>query len=215
MEFIGRSSRNSQSRAWNWCAAERATCTDRARSGAWSMSFPCDPQPGKRNFAPLTEAKETYDTSLLLEDKHGPWGVLAAGRPFLGTDGYIQEARTQRGPVDAVSSNVHSQNALLLLRRTRSRAAEDIRSREPRVQRIALTMGRLIRSHATRSVRYATGADWEGTHNGSLVCRESTDPMERYRQTFSSISNASRCCKSDLYVSLRRERRRFTFGAGQ
>ncbi len=41
-------------------------------------------------------AEGTYDTSLLLQAKRGPWGVLGAGG-LIGTDGYIQEAPSQRG----------------------------------------------------------------------------------------------------------------------
>jgi outer membrane cobalamin receptor len=52
----------------------------------------------------------TYDESALLETKRGPWGLLAGGGA-LGTDGYIQEAAFQRGPVD-LPSDVHSQNGL-------------------------------------------------------------------------------------------------------
>ena len=54
----------------------------------------------------------TYASSLMAEAKRGPWGMLMAGG-VLGTDGFIQEAPTQRGPVDT-ASNVHAQNALAL-----------------------------------------------------------------------------------------------------
>ena len=47
-------------------------------------------------------AQNTYDDSLLLQTKRGPWGVLATGG-VLGTDGYIQESPAQRGPVDIPS----------------------------------------------------------------------------------------------------------------
>ena len=56
--------------------------------------------------------ENTYDDSLLVQARRGGWGVLASGGT-VGTDGYIQEAPTQRGPVDIVS-NVHSQNGVVL-----------------------------------------------------------------------------------------------------
>ncbi len=54
----------------------------------------------------------TFNGNALAETKHGPWGPLAAGGA-LGTDGFIQLAPDQRGPID-IASNVHSQNGLLL-----------------------------------------------------------------------------------------------------
>ena len=56
--------------------------------------------------------ESTYDDSVMLQTKHGPWGLLASGG-VLGTDGYIQESPAQRGPVD-IASNVHAQNGVLL-----------------------------------------------------------------------------------------------------
>ena len=41
----------------------------------------------------------TYDTSALVETTIGAWGLLASGGA-IGTDGFIQEAPFQRGPVD-------------------------------------------------------------------------------------------------------------------
>jgi outer membrane receptor protein involved in Fe transport len=126
----------------------------------------------------------TYDSSLLLQTKHGPWGLLASGG-LLGTDGFIQEAPSQRGPVD-VASNVHSQNALLLAEhdsgplRLFARANGFNESRHN---------GTHYQINATRLVRYATGADWQAPHSASLVTRF-YGSSERYRQTFSSLSNA-------------------------
>ena len=68
--------------------------------------------------APIAELRSTYggegtyENSLLAQDKHGPWGGLISGT-ILGTDGYIQEAPWQRGPVDTASF-VHSQSGLVL-----------------------------------------------------------------------------------------------------
>ena len=64
------------------------------------------------NCKPATAPKAPTTTACLLQTKRGPWGLLAAGGA-LGTDGYIQEAPSQRGPVD-IASNVHSQNGIFL-----------------------------------------------------------------------------------------------------
>ena len=127
----------------------------------------------------------TYDSSLLLQCKRGPWGGLVAGG-LLGTDGFIQEAPWQRGPVDA-ASNVHSQNALLLGEHNRGPLRVFARVTGFNESR---HNGTPYQMNATRLVRYATGADWQGPRNGSLVARV-YGSSERYRQTFSSISNAA------------------------
>jgi outer membrane receptor protein involved in Fe transport len=128
--------------------------------------------------------EETYDDSLLLQAKHGPWGVLAAGG-LLGTDGFIQEAPSQRGPVDA-PSNVHSQNALLLAEHDRGPLRLFVRANALNEFR---HNGTPYQINATWLVRYATGADWQAPHSASLITRL-YGSSERYRQTFSSISNA-------------------------
>ncbi len=126
----------------------------------------------------------TYDSSLLAEAKRGPWGVLTAGG-LLGTDGFIQEAPLQRGPVDA-ASNVRAQNALVLGEHERgglrlfARASGFNEARHN---------GTPFQRNSTRDVRYATGADWQAPRSASLGMRI-YGSSERYRQTFSSISNA-------------------------
>ena len=125
----------------------------------------------------------TFDNSLLGQATRGPWAVLAAGG-LIGTDGYIQEAPYQRGPVD-VASTVHSQNALLLgdydrhQLRVFARGSGFDESRHN---------GTPYQFNATRLFRYATGADWQNAQNGALALRLYGSD-ERYRQTFSSISN--------------------------
>ena len=125
----------------------------------------------------------TYDQSLLVAAHHGPWNLLAAGG-LIGADGYIQEAPTQRGPVD-VPSNVHSQNALLTAGRdfgalklfARATGFNELRHNGTPYQR-----------NATRLIRYSTGADWQNARSTALALRL-YGSSERYRQTFSSLSN--------------------------
>jgi outer membrane receptor protein involved in Fe transport len=128
-------------------------------------------------------AQNTYDDSLLLQTKHGAWGALASGG-VLGTDGYIQEAPTQRGPVD-IPSNVHSQNGMLLAERVRDSLRLFVRGNGFNEAR---SNGTPFQTNGTRLWRYATGSDWNAPRNASLALRlyGSTD---HFRQTFSSISN--------------------------
>ena len=127
--------------------------------------------------------EETFDDSLLGQLNRGPWGLLAAGGA-LGTDGYIQEAPDQRGPVD-VASNVHSQNGMLTAEHdsgalrlfVRGSGFDELRHN-----------GTPYQVNRTRLWRYAAGGDWQGPHEASLVTRVYGSD-ERYRQTFSSISN--------------------------
>lgn len=128
-------------------------------------------------------AEGTYDDSLMLQAKRGPWGLLASGG-VLGTDGYIQEAPAQQGPVD-IASNVHSQNGVLLAERNREPLRLFVRAGGFNEAR---NNGTPYQTNGTRLWRYATGGDWQGPHSGTLVTRfyGSTD---HFRQTFSSISN--------------------------
>jgi len=125
----------------------------------------------------------TYDDSLMLEGKRGPWGLLATGG-VLGTDGYIQEAPAQQGPVD-IASNVHSQNGVLLAEH--ARGALRVFARGSGFNE-ARNNGTPDQTNGTRLWRYATGGDWKGPREGSLVTRF-YGSTEHYRQTFSSISS--------------------------
>ncbi len=140
------------------------------------------------NFAELQNSyggEGTYDESLRLQAKHGPWGALLAGG-LIGTDGYIQEAPWQRGPVD-IASNVHSQNALLLAEHDQGslrllahvNAYNDSRSN-----------GTPEQTNGTRLWRYATGADWQGPHSATMVARVYGSD-EHFRQVFSQINNTA------------------------
>jgi outer membrane receptor protein involved in Fe transport len=134
-------------------------------------------------FRSIYGAEATYDNSLLLEAKRGAWGLLAAGG-IIGTDGYIQEAPAQRGPVD-IASNVHSQNGLLLAERNRGPLRLFVRGSGFNEAR---NNGTPYQTNGTRLWRYATGGDWQGPRNGTLVTRF-YGSTEHFRQTFSSISN--------------------------
>ena len=126
----------------------------------------------------------TDDTSALLETRLGAWGLLASGGA-IGTDGFIQEAPYQRGPVDT-ASNMHGQNGMIDAERNRGPLRLFVRGsgfNEARAN------GTPIQQNGTRLWRYATGADWQGAHNGSAALRF-YGSTEHYRQTFSSISNA-------------------------
>jgi outer membrane receptor protein involved in Fe transport len=128
-------------------------------------------------------AQSTYDNNLLLQTKHGPWGILAGGG-VLGTNGFIQEAPWQRGPVD-INSNVHSQNGLLLAEHNRDPLRLFARGGFFNESR---SNGTPYQTNGTRIWRYATGADWQATRNATALLRL-YGSTEHYRQTFSSISN--------------------------
>ncbi len=125
-----------------------------------------------------------YDTSALLETTFGRWGVLASGGA-IGTDGFIQQAPFQRGPVDTIS-NMHGQNGTIDVERNggpmrlfaRGSGFNEARANGTRIQQ-----------NGTRLWRYATGADWQGGRGASATVRL-YGSTEHYRQTFSSISNA-------------------------
>lgn len=127
--------------------------------------------------------EETFDDSLLGQMKRGAWGLLLAGGA-LGTDGYIQEAPAQRGPVD-VASNVHSQNGMLTAERDSGLLRLFVRGSGFNEAR---HNGTPYQFNRTRLWRYAAGGDWQGPRGGSLVTRVYGSD-ERYRQTFSQIAN--------------------------
>jgi outer membrane receptor protein involved in Fe transport len=125
----------------------------------------------------------TYAANALAQTKHGPWGVMGAGGA-LGTDGYIQEAPWQRGPVD-VNSNVDAQNALVIGEHDRGPLRLFARGSGFNEDR---SNGTPYQVNSTRLWRYAVGSDWQAPHDGSLTVRL-YGSAEHYRQTFSSISN--------------------------
>jgi outer membrane receptor protein involved in Fe transport len=127
----------------------------------------------------------TYDTSVLAETKAGGWGILGSGGA-IGTDGFIQEAPYQRGPIDT-NSNMHGQNGLIDVEHDSEPLRLFIRGsgfNEARAN------GTPIQTNGSRLWRYATGADWQGPRNASAILRV-YGSTEHYRQTFSSISNTA------------------------
>ncbi len=144
---------------------------------------PVEPDSNQAEVSSSLGGEGTYDQSLLAQTRRGPWGLLATGG-VIGTDGYIQESPAQRGPVD-VASFVHSQNALLIAGhdsktlRLFARASGFNESRGN---------GTPYQKNSTRLVRYATGANWQNARGDALALRIYGSD-ERYRQTFSSISN--------------------------
>lgn len=145
--------------------------------------IPARPNSDFAEFKSSYGFENTYDDSLRLQAKRGPWGALAAGGA-IGTDGYIQEAPWQRGPVD-IASNVHSQNGLMLIEHdggslrllAHVSGFNDARSN-----------GTPDQSNGSRLWRYATGADWQGPRSSSLVARV-YGSTEHFRQVFSSITS--------------------------
>jgi outer membrane receptor protein involved in Fe transport len=145
--------------------------------------IPVRPASNQAELSSSFGGEGTYDDSLLAAAHHGPWDLVAAGG-LIGTNGYIQEAPSQRGPVD-VSSNVHSQNALLTAGRDVGELKLFARATGFNESR---HNGTLYQRNATRLIRYNTGADWQNARNTALALRL-YGSSERYRQTFSSLSN--------------------------
>lgn len=126
----------------------------------------------------------TYDASALAEARRGPWGVLASGGT-LGTDGYIQEAPWERGPIDT-PSNVHSQNGILVAEHADGPLRLFVRGS---MMNEARGNGTPFQVNGTRLFRYATGADWQSAGSATAALRL-YGSTEHYRQTFSSIGDA-------------------------
>lgn len=167
--------------------------------------IPMRPTTTRGELRSLYGGEGTYDTSVLAQDKFGPWGLLGAAG-MIGTNGYIQQAPAQRGPID-LASNVHSQNALILAEHARgplrlfTRASGFNEARHN---------GTPYQRNATRLVRYVMGGDWQGPHGGSLALRVYGSD-ERYRQTFSSIANSANATNPSCTFRCAESPTRFTF----
>jgi outer membrane receptor protein involved in Fe transport len=164
-------------------------------------------QPTSNELAVSTSygGEGTFDESLLAQAVRGPWGVLGAGG-LIGTDGYIQEAPFQRGPVD-VASNVHSQNVLFLGEHAtaplrlfaRGSGFEELRHN-----------GTPDQFNGTRLFRYSVGGDWKAPDSATLNLRLYGSD-ERYRQTFSGLSNAPTASAPACVVHCSESLTKFTF----
>jgi outer membrane receptor protein involved in Fe transport len=145
--------------------------------------IPVRPTAARGALRSLYGGEGTYDSSVLVQDKFGKWGLLGAAG-MIGTNGYIQMAPTQRGPVD-VESRVHSQNALALTEHDSGPLRLFLRVSGFNESR---HNGTPYQINATRLVRYAAGGDWQAPNSGSLVARVYGSD-ERYKQTFSNVTN--------------------------
>ena len=143
-----------------------------------------------RNFAELNSdygSEDTYDTNLLLEGRHGPWGALASGG-LLGTDGFIQTTPSERGTIDT-PSNVHAQNGLVLLDHQQGALRLFLRGS---AMNEARDNGTPVQMNGTRLWRFSTGSDWKpdgGFFGGSTLTFRAYGGTQHYRQTFSTIAS--------------------------
>jgi outer membrane receptor protein involved in Fe transport len=147
------------------------------------------PEHPTSNFAELKSdygSEDTYDSSLLLEGHHGPWGALLTGG-VLGTDGFVITTPSQRGLID-IPSNVHAQNGAAILDHTQGALRTFLRGS---TMNEARNNGTPVQINGTRLWRFATGADWKptgmGIFDGSTLTFRAYGSAQHYRQTFSTI----------------------------
>jgi outer membrane receptor protein involved in Fe transport len=147
------------------------------------------PERPASNFVELKSdygSEDTYDSSILLEGHHGPWGALATGG-LLGTDGFVITTPSQRGLID-IPSNVHAQNGAVILDHTEGSLRTFLRGS---TMNEARNNGTPVQTNGTRLWRFATGADWKptgmGIFDGSTLVFRAYGSAQHYRQTFSTI----------------------------
>jgi outer membrane receptor protein involved in Fe transport len=147
------------------------------------------PERPTSNFAELKSdygSEDTYDSSLLVEGHHAPWGALVTGG-LLGTDGFVITTPSQRGLID-IPSNVHAQNGAMVLDHTEGSLRTFLRGS---TMNEARNNGTPVQTNGTRLWRFATGADWKpagmGIFDGSTLTFRAYGSVQHYRQAFSTI----------------------------
>ena len=131
-----------------------------------------------------TAAKAPTTTACWPQPNAAP-GACSPPAALIGTDGYIQEAPSQRGPVD-IATNVHSQNGTASVPTTISGPLRSLCARQ-RLQRSAQ------QRHAIPDQRHPPLALCDRRRLAKRRAAPRSSPAlridEHYRQTFSSISN--------------------------
>ncbi|RRA48154.1 TonB-dependent receptor [Acidipila sp. EB88] len=130
-------------------------------------------------------AEALNDNGARLRASSGRWSSLTAAE-LIGTDGYTLVAPNLRGPVD-VNSNVHAENALVLLQRTLGEAGSgDAVWLRGNVLNELRHNGTPLTNNATRLWRYAAGLDRQQW--GSDWQLRGWGSTEHFRQNFSSVA---------------------------
>ena len=142
-------------------------------------------QPGPTAYAIDTGygQENTPHAAVLGTTARGPWSGLAAA-DWLRTDGYIQVAPADRGPVDT-PANVHYQNGELDGRRTfAERGDAYLRGN---FLNEARANGTPLQKNRNRLWRYTAGTDWT-TENAGVFAGQLFGAQEHYQQSFSATS---------------------------
>ena len=142
-------------------------------------------QPGPTAYAIDTGygQENTPHAAVLGRTAREPWSGLAAA-DWLRTDGYIEVAPADRGPVDT-AANVHYQNGELDGRRTfAERGDAYLRGN---FLNEARANGTPLQKNRNRLWRYAAGTDWT-TENAGAFSGQLFGAREHYQQSFSATS---------------------------
>ncbi len=155
--------------------------------------LPVEPSSNRFELRSSYGGESTFADAALATAKRGPWGILGAGG-LIGTDGFIETAPAERGPVDD-AANVHSHNALVMAQHDRgslqlfARASGFDESRHN---------GTPYQMNATRLVRYELGGDWQNAQSEAMTLRL-YGSTEGYRQTFSNVYNSPTASDPDCF----------------
>ncbi|HZC44376.1 MAG TPA: TonB-dependent receptor [Acidobacteriaceae bacterium] len=142
-------------------------------------------QPGPTAYAIDTGygQENTPHAAVLGTTALGPWSGLAAA-DWLRTDGYIEVAPQDRGPVDT-AANVHYQNGELDGRRTFAEHGDAYL--RGNVLNEARNNGTPLQKNRNRLWRYTGGTDWT-TQNAGAFAGQLFGAQEHYQQSFSSTT---------------------------